>query len=515
MRKKNRKPAGPACTALSSESRFRRMVEGLRREYFFYCHGTDGVFQYVSPSVRNILGYTVREFLRNFAAYLVPGPAARDVGRRTALSIKGIRQPPYEVRIRHKNGSVRILEVLEIPVKSGGRVIAVEGIARDITDQKRVQESLAAHDREMTEQARLILLSAGDGIIGVDLAGRVTFMNDSAGKMLGWRQAELKNRELHPAIHHTRPDGSPYKVGSCPMSASLLKGTVSRVETEVLWRRDGTSFPVSYSSRPIERGGVRIGAVITFRDITARRRLEELREFLTHAMVHDLNNPLTSIMAGAEMAAECPGHIPTCSNREHLSVVREAAVEMKNMLSDILDISRMEEGKLRLKLRRVDPSALADGAAAAMDYVARAESRTIKVTAPSGLPPAAVDAPLVKRVLENLLANALRYSPKDVPVSLTVSPSKGKVRFSVADAGSGAPPDHLDKIFDKYFQSLPAKNGERKGKGLGLAFCRLAVEAHGGRIWAENLRPRGLAVHFELPPAGKPARPVAKRRTGR
>lgn len=139
MKKKTYKAgtAGPACADLSSESRFRRMAEGLRREYFFYCHGADGVFQYVSPSVRNILGYTTAEFLKKFDMYLVPGQASREVRRRTALSLKGVRQPSYEVLTRHKNGTVRTLEVLEIPVKAGGRVVAVEGIARDVTEQRR------------------------------------------------------------------------------------------------------------------------------------------------------------------------------------------------------------------------------------------------------------------------------------------------------------------------------------------------------------------------------------------
>lgn len=507
MKKKNGKAgaAGRGCSALSPESRFRRMVEGLRREYFFYCHGADGVFQYVSPSVRNILGYSEREFLKNFDRYLMPGPAAREVRERTAMSLKGVRQPPYEVETRHKDGSVRTLEVLEIPVREGGRVVAVEGIARDITEQKRAQAALAAHDREMTEQSRLILLSAGEGIIGVDMDGRVIFMNESAEKMLGWRLDELKGELLHPAVHCKRADGSRYPAGECPMSAALSSGKVSRVDDEVLWRRDGSPFPVSYSSRPMMRDGGRVGAVITFRDMTEQRRLEELREFLTHAMVHDLNGPLTSIMAGAEMASECPAHLPDCANREHLAVVREAAAEMKKMISDILDISRMEQGKMRLSPRKTAPGALAAAAARAMEYPARMEGRTLSLSAPGGLPRVSADAPLIRRVIENLISNALRYAPKGSAVKVSAAARGTRVEFSVSDPGPGVRPEHLGRVFDKYFQSDPAPGAVRKGKGLGLAFCRLAVEAHGGEIRAENLSPRGFAVKFTLP-AGRTAR---------
>lgn len=497
--------AGRACSALSPESRFRRMVEGLRREYFFYCHGADGVFQYVSPSVRNILGYSEREFLKKFDRYLVPGSAAREVLRRTALSLKGARQPPYEVEIRRKDGSARTLEVLELPVREGGRVVAVEGIARDITEQKRAQAALAAHDREMTEQASLMLRSSGDGIIGVDLRGRITFINEAAEKLLGWEPGGLKGRPLHSAIHCKRADGSRYPDGACPMSAALRAGRVSRVDDEVMWRRDGSPLPVAYSARPMLRNGRRVGAVVTFRDVTSQRRLEELREFLTQAIVHDMNNPLAAILAGAEMAADCPGQLPGCASREHLAVVREAALEMKKMISDILDISRMEQGKLRPSPRKTAPGALAAAAAKAMEYPARMEGRTLSLSAPGGLPRVSADAPLIRRVIENLIANALRYSPAGGSVGIKVAARGGRVEFSVSDRGPGVRPEHLGRVFDKYFQSEPAPGAARKGKGLGLAFCRLAVEAHGGEIRAENLSPRGFAVKFTLP-AGRTAR---------
>lgn len=500
------------CSALSAESRFQRMVEGLRREYFFYCHGADGVFQYVSPSIKNILGYSQAEFLRHFGDYMTAAPGNRLVAERTRQSLMGSRQPPYEVEIYHKNGSVRTLEVLEMPVRERGRVVAVEGIARDITEQKRIQAELAEHDREMTAQAALILRSSGDGIIGVDPDGLVIFMNEAAEKMLGWTMDEMKGRALHRAIHSKRPDGTLYPEKDCPMSAVLRRGKPGLVEDEVLWRRDGSSFPVSYSVRPIIKEGSRAGAVITFRDVTERKRLEEMREFLTHAIVHDLNNPLTSIMAGAEMAAECPGHLPGCANREQLALVSEAAVEMRKMISDILDINRLEQGKIKMDRKACSPSKIISDAAGGMAPAAKYGSRRIVTAGRKRLPGVIADERIIRRVLENLSSNALRYTPQGTAVTLSAAAGRrGTVRFSVSDEGPGVKRDHLSRIFDKYFQSAPADAGSRVGKGIGLAFCRLAIEAHGGRIWAENLRPKGFAVCFELPIAGVRSARVAGR----
>ncbi|MEW5906537.1 MAG: ATP-binding protein [Elusimicrobiota bacterium] len=169
---------------------------------------------------------------------------------------------------------------------------------------------------------------------------------------------------------------------------------------------------------------------------------------------------------------------------------------------------------MRLSPRKTAPGALAAAAARAMEYPARMEGRALSLSAPGGLPRVSADAPLIRRVIENLISNALRYAPKDSAVKVSAAARKGRVEFSVADRGPGVAPEHLGRVFDKYFQSDPAPGGGRKGKGLGLAFCRLAVEAHGGRIRAENLRPRGFAVRFDLPAAGKDPRPGGPRRRG-
>ncbi len=171
------------------------------------------------------------------------------------------------------------------------------------------------------------------------------------------------------------------------------------------------------------------------------------------------------------------------------------------MVSDILDISRMEQGLLKLDLKPRQPVTLADSAAEAMAFVARQQSKTVRLSMPAGLPEVSADAGTIKRVLENLIANALRYAPErsEVSVSAAAGPEGRAVIFSVTDKGPGINPGHLEKIFDKYFQSDPGAEHARKGKGLGLTFCGMAIAAHGGRIWAENISPKGCRLSFTLP----------------
>lgn len=137
-----------------SEERYRRLVENLREEYFFYSHGTDGVITYVSPSITDVLGYSQNDFFKHYTEYLTPNPINKKVENHTELSIKGEIQPPYELEIYHRNGTIRMLEVREVPVfDESGNVIAVEGITHDITERKKAEYTL-----KQTLQEKEILL---------------------------------------------------------------------------------------------------------------------------------------------------------------------------------------------------------------------------------------------------------------------------------------------------------------------------------------------------------------------
>ena len=122
----------------------------------------------------------------------------------------------------------------------------------------------------------LILQSAGEGIYGLDCEGHTTFVNEAAARMVGWELDELVGKSQHDIIHHTKPDGSAYNAKSCPIYAAFKDGKVHSVDDEVFWRKDGTCFPVEYTSTPIrDPEGKLLGAVVTFRDITKRKKWEE------------------------------------------------------------------------------------------------------------------------------------------------------------------------------------------------------------------------------------------------
>ncbi len=167
-------------------------------------------------------------------------------------------------------------------INLSGRTHLLENFI-DISERKKVEEAM----RQSEKRTRLILNSAGEGIFGVDAEGHVIFINPAALHMLGFDEQALLGKKIHAIIHHTRADGSPYPVETCPMYSAYHSGDENHIDDEVLWRKDGTFFPVEYASRPIIRDDQVAGAVVSFRDITERKeaekelkvRLEELEQF--------------------------------------------------------------------------------------------------------------------------------------------------------------------------------------------------------------------------------------------
>lgn len=156
----------------------------------------------------------------------------------------------------------------EVPISKDHMVL---GMARDITERRRAKETLET----LRRQNELILNAAGEGIYGLDLEGKTTFINPAAAKMLGWKVEELIGRYQHDVLHHSKPDGTPYLREDCPIYAAFKDGVIHHVENEVFWKKDGSCFPVEYTSTPIREDGKLVGAVVVFRDISERKQMQE------------------------------------------------------------------------------------------------------------------------------------------------------------------------------------------------------------------------------------------------
>jgi diguanylate cyclase (GGDEF)-like protein/PAS domain S-box-containing protein len=215
---------------------------------------------------------------------------------------------PYEVEFRvilRPDGSERtVLSQVEVVLDETGSPAVVLGTIHDVTERKRFQEALEL----LFRQHQMVLEAAGEGIFGLDLQGKSTFVNPAAARMTGWAAEELLGRPQHDLLHHSKPDGTPYPSEECPIHAALEDGVTHSRGDEVFWRKDGTSFPVEYTSTPILEDDEVVGAVVTFKDITERRTLEEQ---LHYQAFHD---PLTGL-ANRALFMDRLEHALTRANR--------------------------------------------------------------------------------------------------------------------------------------------------------------------------------------------------------
>jgi signal transduction histidine kinase len=224
--------------------------------------------------------------------------------------------------------------------------------------------------------------------------------------------------------------------------------------------------------------------------------LEALKETLTQTLVHDLKNPLAAVLGNLEL-------MERKADDSVLHLVRRskaAAWRMHQMILNLLDIGQLEEGKLLLRPETVDAASLARKACLEMEGSAAQRGVRLEIEADRGDVHLKADGAVLRRVLDNLLANAIEHSPESGIVRVAVTPCDEGIEITVADQGPGVPPQFRERIFEKFERLEQRKSVPGANRGLGLTFCRLAVEAHGGTIWVDDA-PGGGALFRALLPA--------------
>jgi signal transduction histidine kinase len=248
---------------------------------------------------------------------------------------------------------------------------------------------------------------------------------------------------------------------------------------------------------PVTAYGTLLGRLVVVRDVTEERSLERVRNDLTHMMVHDLRSPLTAIMGASDALGETSEAL-TPKERGTLDVIHNSADQMLDLITEILDVSRLESKQMPIERQATDiPALIAETLRMASSQIEKKHLRLANDT-PADLPPAYADSRLIERVIQNLIGNAVKYTPEAGELRITAVPVEAPrplLMISVSDTGPGIPLEIQSRVFEKFVRG----DHKEHGSGLGLAFCRLAVEAHQGRIWVESEPGRGATFHFTLP----------------
>ena len=257
-----------------------------------------------------------------------------------------------DFRIALPDGSIRYVNSVADKFRMGpaGDPLWLYGIIQDITERKRVEDERL----HLADRMRLLLDSTGEGIYGIDLLSRCTFINRSAVKMLGYLPEEVIGKDTHKLYHDRRIDGSPYPKDECPNVRTMRSGHGYRISGEVFWRRDGTSFPVEYSSYPIIDKGVIQGAVIVFDDITERKQAEEAlleskaqAELYVDIMAHDISNINQAIMGYLELALDTLNISE--EQKELIAEPIELVKSSARLIDNVKKLQRLKAGEITRK----------------------------------------------------------------------------------------------------------------------------------------------------------------------
>ncbi len=394
------------------------------------------------------------------------------------------------------------------------------GAATDSTDRQRLEQALRDANTRLTlasleagaraRRLETIFATMTDALIIWDADGQVTETNPAFREMFG-TDARLDYLGMDLAgrrqLLRMRDDaGEPLAPDDLPL-ARFLRGEMltGPNAVDVTFRSfDGREVRASVSGGPLRDAQGRIdGALGVFHDVTARYALEREREHILHIVSHDLKTPLTTVKVLAQLMRRRQSQ-PRAADLA--ARIERGIDQMDRMVSDLVDMARLDADGVTLDLKRCDLNMLCRQAA---EDQGAATGRSIALELPESPLQVSADAAAIARVLANLLSNALKYSPRDTVVTLALRGEDGMARVEVRDHGQGIGPDVLPRLFERYYRApgIQVLHGAGVNLGLGLYVSRRIVERHGGRVGVESAVERGSAFWFTLPLASEPVAP--------
>ncbi|MFN3431197.1 MAG: PAS domain S-box protein [Candidatus Sericytochromatia bacterium] len=460
-------------------------------------------FAYVSPSAERITGHAVEALVGQPSLTFVHPDDLPGVLESLA-ELHRVETARAVYRYQHADGHYIWLETTGRAIREpgrgegGGYLVA----SRDVSEQVEAQAELQA----LSRRHELILSSVGEGIYGLDADRRITFINPIGARMLGYEAGELVGRDGRDMSR---------------LSGASLDGwgadvPESGTHEEIVWRPDGTCFHAEFTVARVDEPGVGLGTVVTFRDITARKRGEaEIRranfELIRHASLkdeflstvsHELRTPLAAIRnAVAIVAKEKAGPLNATQGR-FMGIIRDHVARLHRIVDDVLDLQRLEAGSMPHRPVVADLRPLVLEVVNSYSPAFAERGIQVAIALPAEPLTAKFDHDRLSQALLNLLSNAAKFTPESgrVTISGKVDAETDSVRLSVEDTGVGIPADELPRIFDKFVQVDGGLTRQVGGTGLGLSICKSIVEgAHGGQLWVESTEGRGTTFHLALP----------------
>ncbi|MEO0802898.1 MAG: PAS domain S-box protein [Cyanobacteria bacterium J06642_2] len=390
--------------------------------------------------------------------------------------------------------NARLLEHLEdeVAARTAALVNTNERLQTEIRDRRRIEHSL----RESREMLAGILENAEEAIISVDESQIIQLFNHGAERIFGYTAAEIMGQPLGTLL--PQESRSPHEafVRTFSQSSTTSRRMAERSRKVAGRRKNGDIFPAEASISKLKLGERAIYTAI-LKDISDREAIDRMKNEFVSVVSHELRTPLTSVHGSLKLLAT--GRLGDLNPQgQHLLDIAVSNTErLTRLIDDVLDLERIESGRMPTHMRSCDAADTIAQAADAIQAAARERDITLSLTLNAACMYA--DPDQILQTLTNLIGNAIKFSPRGSTVWVDASKREDDILFRVRDRGRGIPADKLESIFGR-FQQVDASDSRAKGgTGLGLAICRQIVERHRGRIWVESELGRGSTFSFTIP----------------
>jgi two-component system, OmpR family, phosphate regulon sensor histidine kinase PhoR len=384
------------------------------------------------------------------------------------------------------------------------RPLIREGPRDELSDLADTLNLTAARmDREIRllsgerNRSSAILRSMVEGVAVIDAEERVVFYNRAFSEILNVDAAGAEGRPLIEVVRNSDLLSLIRRAlhGEEGLQTDITMG-ITQTQSFSITAAPVKALDVSASGRaPDEKPS---GAVVVLHDVTELRRLERVRQDFVANVSHEFKTPLTAIQGFAETLLAGALDDPE-NNRRFLEIIRNHAMRLARLTNDLLKLARIEAGKMELEFSSVGLLELIEACTETTLLKANRKEITLEITVPPQLPTVRGDAALLRDVLQNLLDNAIQYTPPRGHISVVASATTREAIITVADTGIGIPLADSERIFERFYRVDAARSREAGGTGLGLSIAKHIVEAHGGKLWVESTVGQGSKFSFSLP----------------
>lgn len=527
-----------------AEANIRRLASIVEHsDDAIFSNDLNGTVQAWNRSAERIYGYTAEEAIGSNLSSFCP-PDSRDDWKESMRRVqRGERiQNVERIRVR-KDGSTFHASLSVSPLRdANGNITGCSAIVRDITDMKLAEAEIARRGAEAQRtRAELdaVIDSMGEGLFQLDSDGRVVFMNHACERMLGYTIDEIRGKSMHDVIHAQMPDGTHRPASECPLLRVVASGETHHEDEDFFQRKDRTFFPVEYTSSPLRVNGRTAGAVLSFRDVSERKRAEAERsrllvlerqarreletkkaeieklnteledrvrqrtielevankelEAFSYSVSHDLRAPLRSLDGFSHILLDEYRDKLDEEGQDFLRRLRTASQHMGQLIDSLLQLSRVSRSEISRE--PVDLSGMARQIVSELQKSAPERQVEVKI---AERVTAMADPRLTHVVLQNLLHNAWKFTAKRerACIEFGTAEKDGAPVMFVRDNGAGFDMNYRNKLFGA-FQRLHATS-EFEGSGIGLATVQRVVRRHGGHVWADGVPQQGATFYFTL-----------------